>query len=368
MPGFFHRGPQDRYTRYGLSGPDRRRDGLRAALLHAGESRFELGEIPTPEPGPGQILVRIGGAGACHSDLHILHDPARRPAPGAGGWVLGHENAGWVDALGPGASGFEVGQPVAVFGGWGCGLCPVCLAGEEQLCDPSRWGGIGAPGGYAEAQLVPATRHLVPIDGLDPVEFAPLTDAALTPYRAVRKAMPRLEPGTTAVVIGVGGLGQFGVQLLKALTPAQVVAVDQSEAKRKLAGELGAGLVLDPADGDPAAEIRRFAGPEGPAAVLDFVGVDPTVALALRTVGRKGVAVIVGLGRGSAPFSFGSNGVEATVTTSNWGSRTELAQVVELARAGTISTRVERRDLAEINEVFDRLQVGQIEGRAVLVP
>lgn len=341
--------------------------GLRAALLQAGESRFELGEIPAPEPGPGQVRVRIGGAGACHSDLHILHDAARRPAPGAEPWILGHENAGWVDALGPGAGGFEIGEPVAVFGGWGCGHCPVCLAGEEQLCDPRRWVGIGVAGGYTEQLLVPATRHLVAIDGLDPAEFAPLTDAALTPYRAVRKAMPRLVPGTTAVVIGVGGLGQFGVQLLKALTPAKVVAVELSEAKRKLAGELGADQVID-AEGDPAAEIRRFAGPEGPAAVLDFVGVDSTVALTLGTVGRKGLAVIVGLGRGSAPFSFASNGVEATVTTSNWGSRTELAEVVELARAGIISTRVERRDLAEINEVFDRLGSGQIEGRAVLVP
>jgi len=341
---------------------------LRAALLQAGESRFELGEIPTPEPGPGQVRVRIGGAGACHSDLHILHDPGRRPAAGAEPWILGHENAGWVDALGPGASGFEVGQPVAVFGGWGCGHCPVCLAGEEQLCDPGRWGGIGAPGGYAEAQLVPATRHLVPIDGLDPAEFAPLTDAALTPYRAVRKAMPHLVAGTTAVVIGVGGLGQFGVQLLEALTPARVVAVELSDAKRKLAAELGADLVLDPAEGDTGAEIRRFAGREGPAAVLDFVGADATIALTLGTVGRKGLAVIVGLGRGSAPFSFVTNGVEAAVTTSNWGSRTELAEVVELARAGTISTRVERRDLTEINEVFDRLASGEIEGRAVLIP
>ena len=341
---------------------------LRAALLQAGESRFELGETPTPEPGPGQVRVRIGGAGACHSDLHILHDAARRPAAGDVPWILGHENAGWVDALGPGASGFEIGQPVAVFGGWGCGLCPVCLAGEEQLCNPGRWGGIGAPGGYAEYQLVPATRHLVPIDGLDPAEFAPLTDAALTPYRAVRKAVAHLVPGTTAVVIGVGGLGQFGVQLLRALTPTHIVAVEQSSAKRKLAEALGAELVLDPAEGDPAAEIRRFAGPEGAAAVFDFVGVDATVALALRTVGRKGMAVIVGLGRGSAPFSFASNGVEATVTTSNWGSRGELAEVVALARAGTISTRVEQFGLGEINEVFDRLESGQIEGRAVLVP
>lgn len=341
---------------------------MRAALLRGGESRFELGEIQAPEPGPGGVRVRIGGAGACHSDLHILHDPARRPAPGDAPWILGHENAGWVDALGPGASGFEIGQPVAVFGGWGCGRCPVCLAGEEQLCDPGRWAGIGVPGGYTEQLLVPATRHLVPIDGLDPAEFAPLTDAALTPYRAVRKAMPRLRPGSTAVAIGVGGLGQFGVQILKTLTPARVVAVEQAEAKRKLADELGADLVLDPADGDPAAEIRRFAGPEGPAAVLDFVGVDATVALTLGTVGRKGLAVIVGLGRGSAPFSFATNGIEATVTTSNWGSRTELAEVVALARAGTISTRVERHDLAEINDVFDRLEAGQIEGRAVLVP
>lgn len=343
---------------------------MRAALLGAGSSHFELGEVPTPEPGPGEVLVRIGGAGACHSDLHILHNLARRPAPGEAPWILGHENAGWVAALGVGATGFEVGQPVAIYGGWGCGACRVCLAGEEQLCGARRWGGIGAPGGYAEAQLVPATRHLVPIGDLDPAEFAPLTDAALTPYRAVTKTLDRLAPGTTAVVIGVGGLGQFGVQLLRALTPARIVALDVSEAKRKLAASLGADLVLDPGGaeaGGVAAEIARFAGPEGPAAVLDFVGADATIALALATVGRKGIVVLVGLGGGSAPLSFGI-GTEATVTTSHWGSRTQLAEVVALAQAGVISARVERQPLASVNEVFDRLEAGEVEGRAVLVP
>jgi alcohol dehydrogenase, propanol-preferring len=341
---------------------------VRAALLHAWDEPFKVEEVPTPEPGPGEVRVRIGGAGACHSDLHFKAGAVARPGLPPAPWILGHENAGWVDALGAGADGVEVGQPVAVFGGWGCGRCRLCLGGEEQLCDTRRWGGIGRPGGYAEALIVPSTRHLIPIDGLDPVDVAPLTDAALTPYRAVNKTLSRLVPGATAVVIGAGGLGQFGIQLLRALSPARVVVVDTSETKRLLATSLGADLVLDPTVGDPLAHIHRFAGSEGPAAVIDFVGVDTTIELALAAVGRKGLAVIVGLGGGSAPFSFLTNGGEATVTTSNWGSRNELEEVIALARAGAISARIERHDLGEINEVFTRLERGQVEGRAVLTP
>jgi propanol-preferring alcohol dehydrogenase len=271
---------------------------VRAALLHALGSDFEMAEVPMPEPGPGEVRVRVGGSGVCHSDLHfkasLTPQAGMPPAP----WILGHEIAGWVDALGAGTSGIEVDQPVAIFGGWGCGQCRVCLGGEEQICATRHWPGRARPGGYAEQLIVPAVRHLVPIDGLDPVDVAPLTDAALTPYRAVKKALPYLVADTTAVVIGAGGLGQYGLQLLLALSPARVVVVDTSEAKRRLASSIGAHLVLDPTHDDVETAIGTFAGAEGAAAILDFVGVDATVGLAIRSVGRKGMAIIVGLGHG----------------------------------------------------------------------
>lgn len=341
---------------------------MRAAVLRGPGGPFAIEDVPTPEPGPGEVRVRIAAAGVCHSDLHVLAGTSRRPADGSAPRILGHENAGWVDALGAGVTGLETGQPVAVFGGWGCGRCRVCLGGDEQLCDPARWAGLGPPGGYAEHLLVPAARHLVPLDGLDPVEAAPLTDAGLTPYRAVQKARSRLVPGTTAVVIGAGGLGQFAVQLLGALTPARVVALDTADDKRARAAALGADLVLDPAVPSARDDLRGFAGPDGVAAVLDVVGADATVALALEVVGRKGLVVLVGLAGGAAPVSFHAMAGEASVTTSHWGSRNDLVEVLALARAGVVATRVERHPLAAVNDVFARLAAGEIDGRAVLVP
>ncbi len=341
---------------------------MRAALLHGYKQDYVVEEVPTPEPGPGQVLVRVAGSGACHSDLHLQDGDLAGLPLGPSPWVLGHENAGHVAAFGQGAGGFEIGEPVAVFGGWGCGACRFCLGGQEQICDFLRWGGVGPPGGYAEYLLVPAVRHLVRLGDYDPVLAAPLTDAGLTPYRAVKKALPRLVPGTTAVVIGVGGLGHFGLQYLKHLSPARIVAVDTLEAKRSLAADLGADLVLDPLSVDVAAEVKAFAGGEGAAAVLDFVGSNSTLALALSTVGRQGLVVLVGLAGGSAPFSFFAASTEASVTASMWGTRNELEEVIALARSGSISAHVERHDLAEINTVFARLRRGEVDGRAVLLP
>ena len=307
---------------------------MKAARLYGYGQDFVVEDLADPEPGLGEVLVRIGGSGVCHSDLHIRGgEMAALPFPPFP-LTLGHENAGWVAALGEGAEGFEIGEPVAVYGGWGCGLCRVCLGGEEQLCDVMRWGGIGRPGGYAERFVVPAARHLVRLESLDPVDAAPLTDAGLTPYRAVKKVLGRLVPGSTAVSIGVGGLGHFGLELLKVLSPARVIALDTSESKRALAASLGADLVLDPSVDDAATEVMSFTRGVGAHAVLDFVGSDETLRLATQLAGRQGVVVLAGLAGGSVPFSFFGLAAEATLTTSYWGSRNELAELV----AGGAST------------------------------
>jgi propanol-preferring alcohol dehydrogenase len=339
---------------------------MRAARLHDYRQPFQVDEVAVPDPGPGEVLVKIAGSGACHSDLHVRSGelPMLPELP----FILGHENAGHVEALGPGALGFEVGEPVLVYGGWGCGHCRLCLAGDEQVCDVMRWGGIGRPGGYAEYMVVPATRHLVRIPDLDPVDAAPLTDAALTPYRAFKKALPLLRPGSTVMTIGVGGLGHYGVQYLAALTAARVVAVDIAPAKRQLAQDLGADVVLDPTSDDVAEEIVGMTGGRGAAAALDFVGLDATLALAMGAVGPQGLVVLVGLAGGSVPFSFMGAATEVMLTTSNWGNRNELEEVVELARRGDVKGHVERHPLSAINEVFDRLEAGEIDGRAVLTP
>lgn len=340
---------------------------MKAARLNEVGSDFVIEDIPTPEPGPGEVLIRIGGSGACHSDLHVKSGEI----PGvAFPHTLGHENAGWIESFGPGAegNGFEVGDAVVVFGGWGCGHCRFCLGGKEQLCNTFLWGGMGPAGGYAEYMVVPSVRHLLRADGLDPVEAAALTDAALTPYSAVKKALPHLVPGTSAVLIGAGGLGQYGVQFLKLLSPAKVIVVDTDDKKRQTARELGADVTVDPRDADAAEQIRTAAGQDGVAAVLDFVGIDTTMALGAGAVDRLGIFVLVGLAGGSFPFSFFRFAAEAAITTSNWGTRNELEEVLALARSGRLVSAIERHPLSEINEVFERLATGQIPGRAVLVP
>jgi propanol-preferring alcohol dehydrogenase len=340
---------------------------MKAARLHTPGADFIIEDLPTPAPGPGQVLVRIAGAGACHSDLHIKSGEVQGVILPH---TLGHENAGWIESFGEGAGrqGFEVGDAVVVFGGWGCGRCRFCLGGQEQMCNTLFWGGIGPEGGYADYLLVPSIRHLLPAAGLDPVLAAPLTDAALTPYAAVKKALPYVTPGTSAVLIGAGGLGQYGVQFLKLLSEAEIIVVETNPAKRELAQTLGADVVIDPLHDDPASAIKAATGEDGAAAVLDFVGVDSTMALGAAALGRRSLFVLVGLAGGSVPFSFFAPAQGATLTTSNWGSRNELEEVLALARHGNLVSNIDQFPLSEINEVFDRLSRGLVVGRAVLVP
>src|SRR5271156_2007504 len=227
----------------------------------------ELREVAIPTPGPGQVLVKIGGAGACHSDLHIL-EAAPRPGPAPTPFTLGHENAGWVEKLGPGATGFTQGDPVIVYGPWGCGLCMNCRVGKENYCqnpENIKAGGLGADGGMAPYLLVPSTRFLIPLGTLDPRDAAPLSDAALTSYHAVKRSRHLLGPGSTAVVIGGGGLGQMAIQILRVLNGATtIIAVDTSADKLQIAKDMGADEVL--VSGDAAVkrikDITRAQGAE----------------------------------------------------------------------------------------------------------
>ena len=338
---------------------------MKAAVLHAIGEPLRIEEVATPRPGPGQVLVKVAAAGVCHSDLHQRDGtvpPHRLPL------IMGHENAGWVAGLGQGAEGVAEGDPVVVYGGWGCGQCRFCLGGQEQLCDGARWSGLGPDGGYAEYLLVPATRHLLPAGRLDLVKAAGLTDAGLSSYRAVKKALPSLLAGTTAVVIGAGGLGQYGVQYLKLLTSATVIAVETSPVRRQVALALGADHAIDGSAAGSVEQIRELSGGEGPAAVFDFVGIDATMRLGLAVLARQGLLVLVGLAGGSVPVGFFSQASEVAVTNSVWGSRNDLAEVIALAQQGKLAAATETHRLDDINQVLERLEHGLVEGRAVVVP
>ena len=318
---------------------------MKAYRLVQAQQEPELREVEVPEPGPGQVLIRVAGAGACHSDLHVMEWPPDA-VPGTLPFTLGHENAGEVEALGAGVDGFEIGEPVAVYGAWGCGRCRACRESKENYCERQAelgafGGGLGLDGGMAELMLVPAARLLVPLEGLDPVEAAPLTDAGLTPYHAIKRSLHRLVPGSSVVVIGVGGLGHMGVQILEALSPARVIAVDVDEAKLRLAREVGADetFLSGPEAGR---EIRALTRGLGAQLVLDFVGADATMRLAAEVARADGEISIVGLAGGALPVAFGQVPFECPVSIPYWGSAVELMEVLALARAGAVKAHVER--------------------------
>src|SRR5580693_1833709 len=330
----------------------------------------QLRDLPVPEPGPGQILIKIGGAGACHSDLHILETPANTPGfplP----FTLGHENAGWVETLGSGATGFAVGDPVIVYGPWGCGSCANCRVGMENYCEnPVKGGagGLGRDGGMANYMIVPSTRFLLPLGKLDPRQAAPLTDAALTSYHAVKRSLHLLGPGSTAVVIGAGGLDQMAIQVLKALSgAATVVAVDTSAAKLETAKTMGADETLISGD-DAVKRVKEITRGQGANLVLDMVGVNPTMQMAAQMSRVLGHLTIVGLGGGALPVNFHSPAKECSVASPYWGSIPELMEVVSLARSGKIKMLVEHFPLERASEVYHLLHDGKIPGRAVILP
>lgn len=327
-----------------------------------------LEEIPTPTPGPGQVVVRVAGAGFCHSDLHVI-DGEIQILPKMP-MTLGHENAGIVAKVGPGVTAVREGDSVAVFGGWGCGRCSPCVTGHEQLCETPAWVGLSQhDGGYAEYLLVPHERYLVKLRTLTPVTAAPLTDAALTPYRAIRKALPFLQPEHAALVIGLGGLGQYGVKLLRLLTGSQVIVVDTSEDKLRLARAMGASHALSAHDPELAAKIVELTG-GGPTAAFDFVGTDATLALAIGATRTLGKVTQVGLAGGTAKLQVLRNSrFEVQFEATLWGTLQELREVIALAEDGRLTPiETETAPLDQINDVYRRVKAGRVAGRIVIVP
>ncbi|MET9494036.1 NAD(P)-dependent alcohol dehydrogenase [Streptomyces sp. NPDC006552] len=331
----------------------------------------EVVTVPDPRPGPGQVLLKVTAAGVCHSDIAVMSWPAESfpyPLP----LTLGHEGVGTVAGLGAGVRGLEEGDSVAVYGPWGCGTCANCAHGKENYCLRAdelgiRPPGLGAPGSMAEYMIVDDPRHLVPIDGLDPVATVPLTDAGLTPYHAIKRSLPKLVPGSTAVVIGTGGLGHVAIQLLRAMTAARVIALDVSEDKLALARTVGAHEAIL-SDAGAAGRVKELTGGRGAEAVFDFVGVQPTVETAGAVAAIEGDVVIVGIGGGTLPVGFGQTNFEVSVSAPYWGSRGELIEVLDLARTGAVSVHTETYSLDEAPLAYERLHDGKINGRAVILP
>jgi propanol-preferring alcohol dehydrogenase len=346
---------------------------MKAVRLVDWKHRPEVADVDEPSPGPGEVLVRIGGAGICHTDLNLIHVLEAGMLPFDPPFTLGHENAGWVERLGAGVRGLEVGKPVVVYGPWGCGVCHTCLHGAENHCERPTVvgpgvGGLGRDGGLAPLMVVPSPRQLVPLHDLEPWQAAPLADAALTPYRVIRKWIHLLVPGSSVVVIGAGGgLGHLAVQLLTAMTAARIVGVDARPRGVELAAELGADVSLLAGDSTPV-EARDATAGRGAELVLDFVGSEATLALAGAVVRPLGHVAIVGAGGGSMTCGYFGLPYEVSVSTTYWGSIPELGEVVALAEAGRIVSRVQTFPFSRALDALDALHAGTIEGRAVVVP
>lgn len=333
----------------------------------------ELVEVPVPEPGPGQVRVKVAGCGLCHSDFSMLEMPGE--LGDAIGWqvpfTLGHEAAGWVDAWGPGVAGFAEGDPVAVSSPSSCGVCRWCVRGQENACPNGLVGrGYGRDGSLAEYVLVDDPgRLLYPLGDLDPRIAGPLTDAGATSHHAVRRVLAHLDGEGAAVVVGVGGLGGFVVQILRARTDAPIIAIEPDPGRRAHALALGATHVVDGVGPDTGGEVRALAGAAGVDAVIDLVGTDDTIAFGASALAPGGALGIVGAAGGTlARPWFSGLPRDGAVFTFQGSDRADARGVLDLAASGAVQLEVATYPLAEVARAYDDLHHGRIAGRAVVAP
>lgn len=346
---------------------------MKAAQLVAYGKPVEINEVPEPTiTDPFDVIVRVGGAAVCRTDLHLV-DGVLREALGdpALPYTLGHENAGWVEAVGSAVTGLAEGDPVIMHPLITCGLCRGCRTGYDMACETGTFPGLdGTAGGFAERLKTSARAVIKLAPGTDPVALAPFADAGITAYHAVKKIAASTYPGTSAVVVGVGGLGHFGVQLLKVMTTARVIALDARPERLDFARELGADEAVLAGEDGGVDEILQLTEGCGADIVLDFVGEHGTPERALQYLrrGRGGTYVAIGYGGVVAPPTVDMVNRELNVLGSIVGSYSELVELMELNRQGRVTIRSEKFPLEDAAHAMAELDAGRVVGRAVLVP
>jgi NAD+-dependent secondary alcohol dehydrogenase Adh1 len=341
---------------------------MKAIRVHSYGKPVHLDDMPEPRvTGPDDVIVRIGGAGLCRTDLHIIDGWFADAIPAPLPVVLGHENAGWVHAVGPAVQDLAVGDPVICHPNLTCGVCPACREGDDMRCTRGpRLPGLTCDGGMAELFRSSALAMVKLPAGAVPAELAALADAGLTAYHAVSKAVPALGPGTWAVAIGVGGLGHIGIQCLKAMTAAQVIAVDTSAEALELALACGADHVLA-WDGSQASRVRDLTG-TGADVVFDFVGEDTTIGDSVGMLRPAGTYYLVGYGGTVQLPTLQLILGEITVVGNLIGTHTDLAGLIRLAEQGQVRLESTRYPLDAASDAINDLRAGKIHGRAILTP
>ncbi|SFC25113.1 alcohol dehydrogenase, propanol-preferring/NAD+-dependent secondary alcohol dehydrogenase Adh1 [Halobiforma haloterrestris] len=346
---------------------------MQAARLHEYtdemDAALEIDDVDRPEIDRSDgVLVEVEGAGWCQTDNHIVEGMWDEYVEQELPMTLGHENAGIVAEVGDEVQLVEAGDPVLCHPVQTCGICRPCRRGEDMYCENQAFNGLTTDGGFAEYVLT-NERAVVPLpDGVDPTEIAPHADAGITAYHAAKKATDELNPGDTCVLIGIGGLGHIGLQCVDAMSAADVVAVDLKDEALELATDLGADHTVDSSEEDVASVVADLTDDGGVEQVLDFVGRDETTALAPEIVAQGGDHHVVGYGghvhEPCQAMVFGEFSFRGALV----GRYAELQELVALVDRGDVELHTERHDLGEINEVAERLERGEIEGRAVIQP
>ncbi|MCW2532522.1 MAG: adh [Blastococcus sp.] len=341
---------------------------MRAVRLHAYHQQPVIEDVPEPTvTGPLDVVVKIGGAGVCRTDLHIIEgqwDAAMHPPLP---YTIGHENAGWVHEVGAGVTNVSVGDTVILHPTPTCGLCRACRAGQDMHCSQSRFPGLDSDGGMAE-YLLTSARACVKLDpSTRPQDVAALADAGITAYHAVRKAVPLLYPGTTCVVIGAGGLGHIAIQCLAAMTATRVVVVDRNPDALKLAEALGADHTVV-ADGTHVAAVQDLTDGAGADVVLDFVAEQGAENEGFAMTGRHGSYFVIGYGGTLSIPTLDVVATERNIIGNIVGTYNELAELMVLAEAGKVTLHTKAYPLDAAPEALHDLDAGQVRGRAILVP
>jgi NAD+-dependent secondary alcohol dehydrogenase Adh1 len=341
---------------------------MKAARLHRYHEQLKVQELDEPTiTDPHDVIVRVGGAGLCRTDLHIQEGQWAEKSGVELPYTLGHENAGWVHEIGSAVTNVAVGDTVILHPLATCGLCRACRAGDDVHCVNSTFPGISADGGFADL-LKTTARSVVKLQPtLHPKDIAALADAGLTAYHAVKKAASVLYPGTRAVVIGAGGLGHIGIQCLRALTPAEIIVVDPSERARALAGELGADTTVA-ADGKQVDAILEMTDGEGAEAVIDFVGERGAIEDGVAMLRRAGSYYVIGYGENINVPTIDIISREINFVGNLVGSYNDLDELMTLTAQGLVSLHTSVYPLEAVNDAMADLDNGRLQGRGILVP
>jgi NAD+-dependent secondary alcohol dehydrogenase Adh1 len=341
---------------------------MKAVRLHTYEKRPVVEEMPAPEvEKPFDVVVRIGGAGLCRTDLHIVDGQWAAKSNVALPYTLGHENAGWVHAVGSAVEHLRPGDAVILHPLVTCGFCRACRAGDDVHCEAQAFPGIDTDGGMAEFIKTSARSVVRLAPGVEPASVAALADAGLTAYHAVKKAVPLLYPGSTCVVQGAGGLGHIGIQCLRAMSPTRIVVLDRNEEALALTDEWGADETVL-VDGSQVDRVLELTDGKGAEVVLDFVAEGGAEAEAWAMTGRAGSDFVIGYGGTVDIPAIDVISTERNVVGNLVGSYNDLVELMALAAAGRVEMLTHTYPLDAVNDAMDDLDAGRLRGRGILVP